>query len=151
APRRSRLAARTRHRRDGAHLPHRGDVLFPPAAAMEPDIPGSASHCFNFVRAAPPGSLEPDRRREGAMNVAAVASLGRHRRLLILFALTLVTWSSAALLVPGFTTGASSRNILLQVVALAIIAGGQTVVIIAGGIDLSIPWMTSVAAVLLTD
>jgi ribose transport system permease protein len=84
------------------------------------------------------------------MSVAALASLSQHRRLLILFALTLLTWSGAALLVPGFATGANSRNILLQVVALAIIAGGQTVVIVAGGIDLSIPWMTSVAAVLLT-
>jgi ribose transport system permease protein len=84
------------------------------------------------------------------MSAAIAATFGRHRHLVILFALTLATWSSAALLVDGFATGANSRNILLQVVALAIIAGGQTVVIIAGGIDLSIPWMTSVAAVLLT-
>lgn len=84
------------------------------------------------------------------MSLAIAAGLGRHRHLLALFALTLATWSSAALLVDGFATGANSRNILLQVVALAVIAGGQTVVIIAGGIDLSIPWMTSVAAVLLT-
>jgi ribose transport system permease protein len=84
------------------------------------------------------------------MNATIATNLSRHGHLVVLFALTLATWSSAALLVDGFTTGANSRNILLQVVALAIIAGGQTVVIISGGIDLSIPWMTSVAAVLLT-
>ncbi len=84
------------------------------------------------------------------MNAAIAATLNRHGHLVVLVALTLATWSGAALLVDGFATGANSRNILLQVVALAIIAGGQTVVIIAGGIDLSIPWMTSVAAVLLT-
>ena len=50
----------------------------------------------------------------------------------------------------GFATAANSRNILLQVIALAIVAAGQTVVIISGGIDLSIPWMMSVAAILLT-
>ena len=53
-------------------------------------------------------------------------------------------------MVDGFATAANSRNILLQVIALAIVAAGQTVVIISGGIDLSIPWMTSVAAILLT-
>jgi ribose transport system permease protein len=38
----------------------------------------------------------------------------------------------------------------MQVVTLAIVAAGQTVVVISGGIDLSIPWMMSVAAILIT-
>jgi len=76
--------------------------------------------------------------------------LSRQRQLVVLVALAVLTWSVAALWVDGFATAANSRNILLQVIALAIVAAGQTVVIISGGIDLSIPWMTSAAAILLT-
>jgi ribose transport system permease protein len=74
----------------------------------------------------------------------------QHRQLVILLAITALTWAAAALMVNGFATGASARNILMQVVTLAIVAAGQTVVIISGGIDLSIPWMMSVAAILTT-
>ena len=84
------------------------------------------------------------------MNAAIAATLNRHGHLVVLVALALATWSGAALLVDGFATGgqlaqhpASGRGARYR-------RCGQTVVIISGGIDLSIPWMTSVAAVLLT-
>jgi ribose transport system permease protein len=76
--------------------------------------------------------------------------LRRHRQVVVLLALTIMTWSVAAVAVDGFATANSSRNILLQVVTLAIVGAGQTVVVIAGGIDLSTPWMITVTAILVT-
>ena len=81
---------------------------------------------------------------------ALIEFLQRHRQVGLLLAMTLATWVAAATLVNGFASGASTRNLLFQVVTLAIVAAGQTVVIISGGIDLSIPWMMSVSAILLT-
>jgi ribose transport system permease protein len=74
----------------------------------------------------------------------------RHRQVGVLLVLTLLTWSVAAVAVDGFASAGSSRNILLQMVTLAIVAAGQTVVVISGGIDLSMPWMMTVTAILIT-
>jgi len=48
----------------------------------------------------------------------------------------------------GTGAGQSLRNILIQAAILALVAAGQTIVIITAGIDLSVPWVISGSAIL---
>lgn len=48
----------------------------------------------------------------------------------------------------GFLSGASLNNILALTAILAVVAGSQTLVIISGGIDLSIPWTMTGSGIL---
>lgn len=48
----------------------------------------------------------------------------------------------------GFLSGASLNNILALTAILAVVAGSQTLVIISGGIDLSIPWVMTGSGIL---
>jgi ribose transport system permease protein len=52
------------------------------------------------------------------------------------------------LAVSGFASGRSLNNILSQTVILAVVAGSQTMVILGGGIDLSVPWVVTGSGVL---
>src|SRR5205807_1176852 len=119
------------------------DVLVSSAAAVEPDLSGTAARAVDFFDVPAAAPCQDVSGADRAMSPSRDL-FQRHRQLLMLLAMTALTWVMAALLVDGFATGASSRNILMQVVTLAIVAAGQTVVIISGGIDLSIPWMMSV-------
>lgn len=55
-----------------------------------------------------------------------------------------------ALIKPGFGVGTHLPVLLNQAAIIAIIALGQTFVILTGGIDLSIPWTLNSAAIMLT-
>jgi ribose transport system permease protein len=48
----------------------------------------------------------------------------------------------------GFLSGASLNNILALTAILAVVAGSQTLVIISGGIDLSVPWVITGSGIL---
>ena len=79
-----------------------------------------------------------------------LAALKRNRHVFALAALTLSVWAVASAMLTGFASSGSLENLLLQFVALATVAAGQTAVITTGGIDLSTPWMMTVTAILLT-
>ena len=51
---------------------------------------------------------------------------------------------------PGFLSGSNLRSTLVLAAFVGIVALGQTLVVIGGGIDLSIPWVLTSAAVLTT-
>jgi ribose transport system permease protein len=53
-----------------------------------------------------------------------------------------------AVISDGFASGASLNNILALSAILAVVAGSQTLVIISGGIDLSIPWTMTGSGIL---
>lgn len=75
---------------------------------------------------------------------------GRHTVLAIPFLAAGVAFSVGALTVGGFASGRGLNNIMEQAVILAAVAAAQTVVIVGGGIDLSVPWVITGAGVFAT-
>ncbi len=74
--------------------------------------------------------------------------LRRNSQLALVYALALALFAIASLSVSGFGSGKSIDNILLAATILALAAAGQTLVILTGGIDLSLPWMIAASALL---
>jgi ribose transport system permease protein len=77
--------------------------------------------------------------------------LWQNRALLIPYGLILILLAAAAIRAPGFVSGPNLSQQLVLASYLGIIAGGQTLVILTGGIDLSIAWNLNLAAILLTQ
>jgi ribose transport system permease protein len=77
--------------------------------------------------------------------------LSQNRALLIPYGLILILLAAAAIRAPGFVSGSNLTQQLVLASYLGIIAGGQTLVILTGGIDLSIAWNLNLAAILLTQ
>jgi ribose transport system permease protein len=77
--------------------------------------------------------------------------LWQNRALLIPYGLILILLAAAAVRAPGFVSGPNLSQQLVLASYLGIIAGGQTLVILTGGIDLSIAWNLNLAAILLTQ
>jgi ribose transport system permease protein len=63
----------------------------------------------------------------------------------------LILLAAAAIRAPGFVSIPNMSQQLVLASYLGIIAGGQTLVILTGGIDLSIAWNLNLAAILLTQ
>ena len=78
-------------------------------------------------------------------------SVRGRRAALIPYGLILLILVGAAVRAPDFVSVDSLRQQLVLASYLAILAGGQTVVILTGGIDLSIAWNLNLAAILLTQ
>ncbi|MBA2598352.1 MAG: ABC transporter permease [Chloroflexia bacterium] len=77
--------------------------------------------------------------------------LGQNRALLIPYGLILLLLAAAAIRAPGFVSAPNLTQQLVLASYLGVIAGGQTLVILTGGIDLSIAWNLNLAAILLTQ
>ncbi|HEY2267148.1 MAG TPA: ABC transporter permease [Streptosporangiaceae bacterium] len=105
----------------------------PSAAATAPG-PGSSP-------AAPPASTDGARRVRLLANLLRVLQIGPA---LILIVLALVIWS----LTPTFISTANIQNILIQSSVVAILALGELIVIITGGIDLSVSATMALATVI---
>jgi ribose transport system permease protein len=105
----------------------------PSAAATAPG-PGSSP-------AAPPASTDGARRVRLLANLLRVLQIGPA---LILIVLALVVWS----LTPTFISTANIQNILIQSSVVAILALGELIVIITGGIDLSVSATMALATVI---
>lgn len=77
--------------------------------------------------------------RETRRGLSVFAGARRHQAdLAIVLALAIGVAGVAALAVPDFRTPYNVRNVLVQMVPLAIVAVGQTFVILTAGIDLSV-------------
>lgn len=74
--------------------------------------------------------------------------LNQNRSILLVFGLAILLFIGASIASPGFSSSAHVRYIILTATVLALPAAGQTVVIIGGGIDLSVPWLMTASAVL---
>lgn len=79
------------------------------------------------------------------------AAAERRRVTLLPYGLIALLLVAAAVRAPNFVSPESLRQQLVLASYLAILAGGQTVVILTGGIDLSIAWNLNLAAILLTQ
>lgn len=71
------------------------------------------------------------------------------RRVVYAYAAGVAIFVVGQLLHPGFASANSIRAILLVASFVGLVAAGQTLVILVGGIDLSIPWVLNGAAILL--
>ena len=77
--------------------------------------------------------------------------LSQNRALLIPYGLILILLAAAAIRAPGFVSIPNMSQQLVLASYLGVIAGGQTLVILTGGIDLSIAWNLNLSAILLTQ
>ncbi len=77
--------------------------------------------------------------------------LTQNRALLIPYGLILLLLIAAAIRAPGFVSVSNLSQQLVLASYLGVIAGGQTLVILTGGIDLSIAWNLNLSAILLTQ
>jgi ribose transport system permease protein len=66
------------------------------------------------------------------------------------YAVTLLLFALVSLYSPGFANPAHVATLLTLAAFTGIVAMGQTVVVIGGGIDLSVPWILNSAAILVT-
>lgn len=71
----------------------------------------------------------------------------KHRDLVIIYGILLLIIGLSALVSPSFRTSRNAFNVLRQAVALGLVSVGQTMVILSGGIDLSVGATISLVAV----
>ncbi len=80
----------------------------------------------------------------------AFAGIGPvRRRVIYAYGAAVAIFVVGQLLHPGFASADSIRTILLVASFVGLVAAGQTLVILIGGIDLSVPWVLNGAAILL--
>ncbi len=79
-----------------------------------------------------------------------MGALGRHRTIVLAYAGMIVLLTLTSLVSPGFLAPSHLRSLTVLAAFTGLVALGQTLVIIGGGIDLSVPWVLNSAAVLVT-
>jgi ribose transport system permease protein len=77
-------------------------------------------------------------------------TLRRNPTIILAYMLAVVMVIIVSILRPGFGSLTHLRSLAIEAAVIGLVALGQTVVIISGGIDLSIPWVLNSAAVLMT-
>jgi ribose transport system permease protein len=115
-------------------MPSRTHRDGPPSATATEPGPGTSP-------ATPPASTDGARRVRLLANLLRVLQIGPA---LILIVLALVVWS----LTPTFASTANIQNILIQSSVVAILALGELIVIVTGGIDLSVSATMALATVI---
>ena len=79
-----------------------------------------------------------------------VAMLRSPSPILLAYASALLLFTLVSLYSPGFASPAHVITLLIVAAFTGIVALGQTMVIVGGGIDLSVPWVLNSAAILVT-
>lgn len=82
---------------------------------------------------------------------SALRWAGQRRAQIVPYALIALLLAAAAIRTPGFVDPANLRSQLVLASYLGVLAAGQTLVILTGGIDLSVAWNLNLAAILLTQ
>ncbi|WP_442578872.1 ABC transporter permease [Mesorhizobium sp. ASY16-5R] len=75
--------------------------------------------------------------------------LARNRLILLAYAGMVLLLVVTALFSPGFLSASNMRSTVVLAAFVGIVALGQTLVIIGGGIDLSVPWVLNSAAIIM--
>ncbi len=78
------------------------------------------------------------------------AFVQRNLTIILAYVLAVAMVIVVSILRPGFGSPIHLRSLAIEASVIGLIALGQTVVIISGGIDLSIPWVLNSAAILMT-
>ena len=74
----------------------------------------------------------------------------RNRTIVLAYGLVVVMVVVVSLLRPGFGNLGHLRSLAIEASVIGLVALGQTLVIIGGGIDMSIPWVVNSAAIMMT-
>lgn len=77
--------------------------------------------------------------------------LKRNQSVIFCYLIALVLFGAFSIHTPGFASVAHIRTIFIESTLIGIVAIGQTLVIITCGIDLSVAWMMTLAAYLVTN
>jgi ribose transport system permease protein len=83
------------------------------------------------------------------MNPRALLVLGDRQRIILSFAVVIALWIVAGLILPGFAKLGHLRYLVEIAAVIGLVAVGQTLVVIGGGIDLSVAATITVTAVIL--
>lgn len=80
-------------------------------------------------------------------------TVDRNRSIVIAYVATLGLLVAVSLIRPGFGLGSEQgiRSLALEASVIGLIALGQTLVILSGGIDLSMPWTLATTAIVMTE
>ena len=100
---------------------------------------------------APAGDAPPPGNRPAGRPRPLSDLLGQHRATVFPFLLIGLLLAAAAVRSPSFLSLGSLRQQLVVASFLGVLAAGETLVILTGGIDLSIAWNLNLSAILLTQ
>lgn len=81
--------------------------------------------------------------------MSSLLALSDRQRILLSFAVVIVLWIGAGLILPGFAKFGHLRYLVEIAAVIGLVAVGQTLVVIGGGIDLSVAATITVTAVIL--
>lgn len=75
----------------------------------------------------------------------------KNQTLIVSYLIAIVLFAAISIYKPGFASANHIRVICAEAAIIGLVAIGQTVVVITGGIDLSVAWMVGIAAIMITN
>ena len=83
------------------------------------------------------------------MNIKAV--IKKNQGVVFCYLIALVLFAGFSVYMPGFASLSHIRTVFLESALIGIVALGQTLVVITGGIDLSVAWMMTIVAYMVSN
>lgn len=83
------------------------------------------------------------------MNIKAI--IKKNQGVVFCYLITLVLFAGFSVYMPGFARLSHIRTVFLESALIGIVALGQTLVVITGGIDLSVAWMMTIGAYMVSN
>lgn len=83
------------------------------------------------------------------MNIKAI--IKRNQGVVFCYLIALVLFAGFSVYMPGFARLSHIRTVFLESALIGIVALGQTLVVITGGIDLSVAWMMTIGAYMVSN
>lgn len=79
------------------------------------------------------------------------AAIKRNQSVVFCYVIALILFVGFSVYMPGFASLSHIRTVFLESALIGIVAVGQTLVIITGGIDLSVAWMMTIGAYMVSN
>ena len=83
------------------------------------------------------------------MNIKAI--IKKNQGVVFCYLIALVLFAGFSVYMPGFARLSHIRTVFLESALIGIVALGQTLVVITGGIDLSVAWMMTIGAYMVSN
>ena len=83
------------------------------------------------------------------MNIKAI--IKKNQGVVFCYLIALVLFAGVSVYMPGFARLSHIRTVFLESALIGIVALGQTLVVITGGIDLSVAWMMTIGAYMVSN
>ena len=78
-------------------------------------------------------------------------ALKKHQSVIFCYLIAFLLFAAFSIYTPGFASVSHIRTIFIESALIGVVAIGQTLVIITGGIDLSVAWLMTLAAYMVTN